>query len=222
MEFGFLFLIFQLVALIFSVMIHEISHGFVAERLGDSTARLAGRLTLNPIKHIDPVGSIILPAILFFSGSGVILGWAKPVPYNPNNLKKDMKYGPLKVALAGPASNLLVLVVLGLIARLGAGFLDPIFIGLLGFIAILNTYLAIFNLIPIPPLDGSKIFSLILPRQYSLALERFGVVGIVLVLLFAMAFSRIISYVAGFVFYFVAGGDVLNLTNDLMSNLGGA
>lgn len=222
MEFGFLFLIFQLVTLIFSVMIHEISHGFIAEKLGDPTARLAGRLTLNPIKHIDPIGSIVLPLVLFFSGSGVILGWAKPVPYNPNNLKKDMKYGPLKVALAGPASNLLVLVVLGLLARFGVGFFDPTFIGLLGFVAILNTYLAVFNLIPIPPLDGSKIFSLILPRQYSLAIERFGMIGIILVLLFAMTFAGIISYIAGFAFYFVAGGDVFNLTNNLISSLAGS
>ncbi|MEK7076964.1 MAG: site-2 protease family protein, partial [Patescibacteria group bacterium] len=98
--------IFQLLVLVFSVMIHEISHGYMAERLGDPTARLAGRLTLNPLKHLDPFGSVLLPFLLYYFGSPVLLGWAKPVPYNPYNLHKDYQHGPLKVALAGPLSNI--------------------------------------------------------------------------------------------------------------------
>ncbi len=224
MEINLAFLIFQLLVLIFSVMIHEISHGYVAERLGDQTAKLAGRLTLNPLKHIDPIGSIILPVVLFLSGANFILGWAKPVPYNPYNLKKDMKYGPLKVALAGPASNLLVLIVLGVFARLGAGYLDPTFIGLMGFIAMLNISLAFFNLIPIPPLDGSKILTLILPRRYALILENFSFYGIFIVfglLLFFPRFFSYISYLAALLFYAVAGGEVFAITQNLLGSFGG-
>lgn len=221
MEINLAFLLFQLLVLIFSVMIHEISHGYVAEKLGDQTAKLAGRLTLNPLKHIDPVGSIILPAVLFFTGANFILGWAKPVPYNPYNLKKDMKYGPLKVALAGPASNLLVLIVLGILARLGAGYLDPTFIGLMGFIAMLNISLAVFNLIPIPPLDGSKILTLFLPSRYALVIERLSFYGIFVVFGLLMFFPRFFSYIfylATLIFYSVVGGDVFSLTNNLFSN----
>ena len=221
MEINLAFLIFQLLVLIFSVMIHEISHGYVAEKLGDQTAKLAGRLTLNPLKHIDPIGSIILPAVLFFTGAGFILGWAKPVPYNPYNLKKDMKYGPLKVALAGPASNLLVLIVLGIFARLGVGYLDPTFIGLLGFIAMLNISLAFFNLIPIPPLDGSKILTLILPRRYALALENLSFYGIFIVFGLLMFFPKVFLYIsllADFVFYSIAGSDVFAITLNLLGS----
>jgi Zn-dependent protease len=213
---SFPFLIFQLIVLIFSVMIHEISHGYVAEKLGDPTARLAGRLTLNPIKHIDVFGSILLPFLLFISGSGVILGWAKPVPYNPFNLHKDMKYGPLKVALAGPASNILLLVVLSIFARLTVGVLSPTIIALFGFIAFLNIYLAIFNLVPIPPLDGSKILPLILPRRYAFNIERFGFAGIFIVFIFVYLFAPIISKIAAWIFFNIAGGQVFVVTSQFL------
>jgi Zn-dependent protease len=200
-----LFLIFELIALIFSVMIHEIAHGYMAERLGDDTARVAGRLTLNPIKHIDPFGSILLPLLLLISGSGVVLGWAKPVPYNPNNLSKDYKYGPLKVALAGPLSNVLILLVLGLIARFGVNFLSPQAVGLIGFVAYLNIFLAIFNLVPIPPLDGSKIWAYIFPKVSVLQVEQLGMMGIIIVFAFIYFFSGYLAGIAGAIFQLVAG-----------------
>ncbi len=205
------FIIFQFLTLIFSVIIHEISHGFMAERLGDQTARFAGRLTLNPLRHIDPFGSIILPLILFITHSPVVIGWAKPVPYNPLNLRKDLKYGPLKVALIGPISNFLVLIVVGLFARLGVGFLNPTTIGLLGFVALLNASLAIFNLVPIPPLDGSKILTVLFPR-YALAIERTGLYGIFLVFVFLYLFSNILFLIIARVFFFVVGPNVFLAT----------
>ncbi len=205
---GFLPLVFYLTVLIFSVMVHEISHGYAAEKLGDPTARLAGRLTLNPIRHIDPFGSIILPLIFVLTHSPIVLGWAKPVPYNPANLHKDYRYGPLKVALAGPLSNLLILVVFGLIARAGVYFLNPLLVGLFAFIAYLNVFLAIFNLIPIPPLDGSKILPLLLPPRYALAFERIGFSGILLILLFIFFFSDVVALLAGKLFLLVAGEGV--------------
>ena len=203
----FTFLIFQLSVLIFSVMIHEISHGFVAEKLGDDTARLAGRLTLNPLKHLDFFGYLLLPFLLFVTNSPVVLGWAKPVPYNPYKLHKDYKYGPLKVALAGPASNLLLLLILGLTARFGSGFLSPNLLSIFAFIAYLNVYLAVFNLLPIPPLDGSKLLPILFPR-FAASIERIGFMGIAFVFIFLFLFSSVISYIANRVFYLVAGQNV--------------
>lgn len=198
-------------------MIHEIAHGYVAERLGDPTARLAGRLTLNPLKHLDPVGSIMLPLLLLFSGAKIVIGWAKPVPYNPNNLHKDFKYGSLKVALAGPASNLLIVLAIGLIARISSGFLDPTTIGLLGFIVLINAYLAIFNLVPIPPLDGSKLLTIFLPQRYGRMIEQIGFSGIFIIYGLLFLFSGVISQIAGFIFGLVAGPDVFLKTIGILS-----
>ena len=209
MEASIAFLVFQLIVLIFSVMIHEIAHGFVAERLGDPTARLAGRLTLNPLKHIDPFGSIILPLLLFFTNSPVMLGWAKPVPYNPYNLSKDYKRGPLKVALAGPASNLVIFLVFGLAARILLPYTSSPIVGVFGFIALLNAFLAIFNLVPIPPLDGSHLLAIIFPRHYALFFQRLGFGGILLVFLFVFFFSSVIGAIANTLFVWVAGNDAL-------------
>ena len=117
-----IFGIFQFAILIFSVIIHEVSHGYAAERLGDPTARLAGRLTMNPIPHIDLFGSIILPLLFFLTNSPILLGWAKPVPYDPRNLR-EQRYGPLKVALAGPGSEILLFLIFGLAGRAGGGIL---------------------------------------------------------------------------------------------------
>lgn len=205
------FLIFQFLVMIFSVIIHEVSHGRMAEKLGDDTAKIAGRLTLNPIKHIDPFGSILLPLILFFTHSPVMIGWAKPVPYNPYALKKDLRYGPLKVALAGPFSNILVLLVVGILARVGFGSFSPNMIALLGYIAFLNISLAVFNLIPIPPLDGSRILPLIFPKLAQ-KLENIGMLGIFLVIIFVYFFSGIIVTISAYIFALVAGPQVFLTT----------
>jgi Zn-dependent protease len=156
--------ILSIVILILSVIIHEVSHGYMADRLGDPTARLQGRLTLNPIKHIDPVGSILVP--LLTSLAGFTFGWAKPVPYNPYNLK-NKRQGEFLIALAGPFSNLVVAIVFGLVIRFSfAGSMTP-FIEISSYIVLINIVLAIFNLIPIPPLDGSKLLFSFLPHQYG-------------------------------------------------------
>lgn len=175
-------LLFQLAVLLGSVMIHEVAHGAMALRLGDETAKFAGRLTLNPIKHIDVVGSIIFPLFLYYAKAPFLLGWAKPVPYDPTRLYRDLRYGPLKVALAGPASNILLALIMSTIVRLSSGFLSGEVISLFGFIVFLNILLAIFNLIPIPPLDGSKIIASFLPPQAATSFERIGLFGIFIIL----------------------------------------
>lgn len=187
-------IIISLVVLLFSAILHEIAHGFVADRLGDPTARLSGRLTLNPIKHIDPVMSIFLPLILFFSGSHIIFGGAKPVPVDPFNLK-DGKKDMALVSLAGPLTNILLAIAAALILK---GFaLIPIQSSFFVITAILdsvlrlavqiNLYLAIFNLLPIPPLDGSKVFALILPDREAASYLSLGTFGI-LILFFLLSF----------------------------------
>jgi Zn-dependent protease len=141
--------ILSIIILIFSIIVHEIAHGFMADWLGDPTARLQGRLTLNPIKHIDPVGSIIVPLIT--SLSGFTFGWAKPVIYNPYNLK-NKRQGEFLIALAGPASNLVIAAIFGFIIRfnfVNALAMTP-FLEICSYIVVINLVLAIFNLIPVP------------------------------------------------------------------------
>ncbi len=174
-----LLILLSLVILILSIILHEVSHGYVADYLGDPTARLAGRLTLNPIKHIDPLGSIIVPVMTFLL-SGFTFGWAKPVPYNPYNIK-NRRQGEFLIALAGPVSNLAIALIFGTVLRFMAnssGYMamSP-FVTILSYIVIINITLAIFNLIPLPPLDGSKLLLPLLPNQYGPLrqnLERFG------------------------------------------------
>ncbi len=181
-------IVFTLVVLIFSVILHEVAHGYMANWLGDPTARLAGRLTLNPLKHIDPIGSILLPGILAITHSPMLIGYAKPVPYNPYNLKS--KYGETLVAGSGPATNILLAVIFAIAIRVfGAGLEQGIFEAF-AVIVYINIVLALFNLIPIPPLDGSKVLSGILPEPlargydgFRIAFERLGVLQGTLVLL---------------------------------------
>jgi Zn-dependent protease len=145
--------------LVFSVILHEVAHGYMANWLGDPTARLQGRLTLNPFKHIDPLGSVVLPLIMVL-GHFMPIGYAKPVPYNPYNLKG--KYAEGWVAFAGPGVNIFLAVVFGLLLRFGQTFFDPALQSAFATICIINLSLAAINLIPIPPIDGSKILSNIL------------------------------------------------------------
>jgi len=196
--------IFSIVILIFSIIIHEISHGFMADRLGDPTARLQGRLTLNPLKHIDPFGSIIVP--LLTSLSGFTFGWAKPVEYNPYNLK-NKRQGEFLIALAGPASNLLIAVIFGMIIRFaaaGATAMTP-FLEICSYIVIINIVLAIFNLIPLPPLDGSKLLFAWLPAQYGrvrMMMETYSFISILIVIFFLWKF---VSPVIPWVFRVITG-----------------
>lgn len=167
----------RIVTLISAIIIHEVAHGLAAERLGDPTARRMGRLTLNPIPHIDIFGSIIIPGFLLISGSPFVIGWAKPVPVDIRRFEDPLK-GWAITALAGPAANFAQLVVYVLLFRLAttAGF--PVWVQFLAFSgAAINLFLGLFNLIPIPPLDGSRIVAALIPfelaRQY-LSIERFG------------------------------------------------
>ena len=164
-----------LVILIFSAIFHEVAHGFVAEKFGDPTARLAGRLTLDPRKHIDPLMSIILPLVLILSGSPVIFGAAKPVPIDPFNLKEGRKDVAL-VSLAGPLTNILLAVAASLIFKI-------IPIDIFVIVVQINLLLAIFNLLPIPPLDGSKIAALLLPEKTANVYLGLGSIGIFILFL---------------------------------------
>jgi len=180
--------IFIYLVIIISAVFHEYAHGLAAYQLGDKTAYYAGRLTLNPLAHIDPFGTVILPLLLVLS-SGIFIGWAKPVPYNPHNLS-DKKYGSLKVAIAGPIANLIIALSIGLLLRFLiiplflAGSLSSNLVELLGFVVYVNIVLAIFNLIPIPPLDGSKVLGDLFPSFYRPLLS-LGFLGIFLALLIA-------------------------------------
>jgi len=154
--------LFLIVILLLSIMIHEISHGAMANHLGDPTAKYAGRLTLNPLKHLDPIGSVLLPLLLIITGSPFLIGWAKPVPVNPYNLhnpKKDMA----KIAAAGPAINFSIALVFALLIQFFS--VPEKFLIIFSIIIFLNILLGVFNLLPVPPLDGSKILFAFLPSS---------------------------------------------------------
>lgn len=183
-----LILIFQFIVFIFSVMVHEVSHGLIAYRLGDDTAKQMNRLNLNPLNHLDPFGSLMLPFFLFLMGSPVLFGWAKPVPYNPYNLKNP-KSGSALIGIAGPLSNIAIAVIFGMLIRIlkfmpfsGGGEL-PLFI-FLNMIVFINLLLAIFNLVPIPPLDGSKVLFALLPNRYYKIQNFLEIYGIYILLFF--------------------------------------
>ncbi|MCH7551895.1 site-2 protease family protein [Patescibacteria group bacterium] len=195
--------IFVIAILIFSVVLHEVSHGVVANSLGDPTAKNAGRLTLNPIPHLDPIGSILLPGIMALFG-GFIIGWAKPVPVNPLNFK-DRKFGSLKVGFAGPASNLAIALVFGLALRfLPLMELNPAFVAIVSSIVIINIMLAALNLLPIPPLDGAHILFTFLPRSLEyikIGLSRYGI----FILLFIVFFTGILGLIVNLLFVLLVG-----------------
>jgi len=167
-------------AFLYSVVLHEVAHGYIAEQMGDPTARHAGRLTLNPIPHLDPIGSFLLPVILFITGAP-IFGWARPVPYNPN-LMRDRRWDPIKVMAAGPLTNIALAVILGLFLRglLASGLAMPVMVQILSIVVYLNLILAVFNLIPIPPFDGRfliGLFSPVMMLRAEIAMARMGGMG---------------------------------------------
>lgn len=198
-------LLFFFLIIIPSAIIHEYAHGWMANELGDPTAKLAGRLTLNPISHTDLFGTILLPLSLFIlSGGRFLFAYAKPVPYNPYNLK-DRRWDPVKVAVAGPAANLLIAFTFGLLIRFSLlpGFINDF----ISIIVYANILLAVFNLVPIPPLDGSKLLYALLPdtqnmMQFKVNLERYGF----MILLFFIFFAfRLIMPVMSWLYFLFTG-----------------
>ena len=181
--------VLSFVAAIPAIVLHEVAHGFVAYRLGDPTARTMGRLTLNPLAHIDPIGTVLVPLILVVLG-GPVFGWAKPVPINPRYFRNPFQ-GMLYVAVAGPTTNVVLGMATILIGRLlllfiplggagSTGFLGSIvrtLFALLGIFVLINLFLAVLNMIPVPPLDGSRVLTYFLPpegKRFMLSLERYG------------------------------------------------
>lgn len=184
-----------LVVLFFSASIHEFAHAWMANFLGDPTAKLEGRLTINPIAHIDPMMSLLLPFLLIIMHSPIIFAAAKPVPFNPYYLR-DKKWGPPLVALAGPASNLFLILVFAIplwIFHLFNIALPVFFPSIFILIIFINIILLVINLIPIPPLDGSKILYVILPEEVKPALAQFEYMGFFFVILVLFLFGSAIS-----------------------------
>ncbi|MDD4931017.1 MAG: site-2 protease family protein [Candidatus Colwellbacteria bacterium] len=196
--------LFLYVVITLSAVVHEYSHAFIGNELGDDTAKRIGRLSLNPLRHIDPIGTVLVPLLLLFT-SGTFIGWAKPVPYNPMNLKgrKD----ELKIALAGPASNLAISVLVSGLFYLATLFLggSANFITIGPFVALIiyvNISLALFNLLPVPPLDGSKILSFILPHNLARRVEGMGFLGLIIALWVGM---MVVPPIASVLFYIITG-----------------
>ena len=186
-------LLIYIIPLLFAITLHEAAHGWVASKLGDHTARMMGRVTLDPTKHIDPIGTIAIPLVLLLSSSGFIFGWAKPVPINFNALRNG-KNGMIWVALAGPGANI-VMAICWLFVMIIAIKMNITVLIEMGRVGILvNCVLAVFNLLPIPPLDGSRVISALLPNrlayQYN-QLEQYGLY-ILLGLMFLGGFNYLV------------------------------
>jgi len=197
--------IFYIAILIMSVVIHEVSHGFMAEYFGDKTARYAGRLTMNPIKHIDLFGSIILPGLLVITNAPFLLGWAKPVPYNPNNLS-NLKWGTVAVASAGILANVFIAIIFGTLIRFSFVLgLPSEFNTIASTIVIMNLALALFNLVPIPPLDGSKILFSFLPRSFAPLMALLEQYAFIFIIIFIVYFSKFLAPVLFYSFRLLTG-----------------
>jgi len=184
-----------------AVIVHEYTHGWVAWKLGDSTAKRAGRLTMNPLVHIDPIGTIVLPLILIITHSPVIFGWAKPVPvnfYNLRNPKRDMVW----VGLAGPSANIILAVLLSFILKASIISQNPLFLLIIDSAIIINLVLAVFNILPIPPLDGSKVAMGMLPRQISIQYAKLEPYGFIII--FFLLYLGVVGTVIWPIVFFLA------------------
>ena len=198
--------IFTLIIVIFSVIIHEVAHGYAASFFGDHTAKYQGRLTLNPFKHIDIFGSVLLPILLLLSNSGIMFGWAKPVPYNPHNLRHPKIAEPI-IAFSGPLSNMILALIFSLLLRIMIAFncCTPEFAVMIHNIVLTNIVLGIFNLIPIPPLDGSRIISFILPSFVRRLFHKIEWYGMIIVLVVVTYFGQQMSNIAEYITRFFLG-----------------
>ena len=174
--------IFSIIILIFSVVIHEVSHGYAAYLQGDNTARFQGRLTLNPFKHLEWFGSFLLPMMSYFLG-GFIIGWAKPVPFNPYNLR-NQRWGEAIVAVAGPLSNICIALFFGLLIRFGVlSQFGQAFVYIASSIVFINLMLGVFNLLPVPPLDGWRIWGAWLPLRLRIAIEMNAIFSLIFLII---------------------------------------
>jgi Zn-dependent protease len=199
-------LLFFFLIIIPSAIIHEYVHGWAADQLGDPTAKLAGRLTLNPKAHVDIWGTIFMPIfLLLISGGSFMFAYAKPVPYNPYNLK-DQRWGPALVGAAGPLSNLFLAIIFGILLRvLPINILNPAFFSLLSIIVYANILLAVFNLVPVPPLDGSKVLFALLPDSMAHFKQSFERNGFLILLIFLFFGFQIIVPIINFVYRIIVG-----------------
>ncbi len=206
-------LIIAIAIIILSIIFHEVAHGYVAYWLGDPTAKYAGRLTLNPVPHIDPIGSVLIPGLLALSGTSFLVGWAKGVPYNPYNLRYG-KWGEAMVGFAGPLTNILIAFVCALLIRFDIlAVLGSSALSIAVMVTLANLSLAILNLIPIPPLDGSKVVAAFLPYQLERSYRQLenltyalGPFGLLIVLLVVFnVFSPYIGSLVQYLFSLLVG-----------------
>ena len=205
-------LIIWVIPVLLAITLHEAAHGWTASKFGDHTARMMGRVTLNPVKHIDPVGTIIVPLALLIMSTGFIFGWAKPVPINFNALRSP-KSGMIWVALAGPGANLIMAIGWLFVAILSVNINMPVILKMAGAGIFINLLLAVFNLLPIPPLDGSRVISALLPNPLAYKynqLERYGFV-ILIGLMFIGGFSYIVWPIVGLALSSLSALSGLNL-----------
>jgi len=194
----------SLAVILFSIIIHEVAHGSAAYYLGDTTAKENKRLSLNPLNHLDPIGSFLVPLMLILSGAPAF-GWAKPVPVDFHAISSK-KWGQLKVALAGPSANLLIAIIFGIIIRFP--IFDPSFYQFLQIVIFYNILLAIFNLMPIPPLDGSHIFFELIGDRFNslkIFLSQFGFFILIFLIFFVPGFRILLNNIIVKIYYLIVG-----------------